>query len=88
MPCLTLGQPAAIRSKSNIAISFYSKSHSTDTVKLLAAATAAAHNLNQQHIAGVQSFTVKDPYKTLVGPDGQPLRFQQNFDRLSFTSAG
>ena len=39
-------------------------------------------------MAGVKSFSVKDPFKALIGPDGQPLRVQQNFDRLSFTNNG
>ena len=68
----------------DVAISFYSKDAHVSTADLLKQANAAAQALNQQHVAGVKSFSVKDPFKTLVGPNGQPATIQQNFDRFSF----
>lgn len=72
----------------DLAISFYAKDSATGTGILVAQAQAAAQNLNQQHVTGVKSFTVKDPFKALIGPDGKPLSVQQNFDRLSFINDG
>lgn len=68
----------------DIAISFYSKNPHESTTDLLKKANAAARMLNTQHVAGVESFSVKDPFRTLLGPNGQQATIQQNFDRFSY----
>ncbi|MEO8105139.1 MAG: efflux RND transporter permease subunit [Candidatus Saccharibacteria bacterium] len=68
----------------DIAISFYSKDPHTSTTDLLKMANAAAQALNNQHVTGVKLFSVKDPFKSLIGPDGQRAIIQQNFDRFSY----
>ena len=67
----------------DLAISFYSSNQSISTPDLLKQATIAASELNAQHVKGVHSFSVKDPYKDLIGPGGTPVKVQQTFDRYS-----
>ncbi len=74
--------------KIDIAISFYDQANASSTEALLAKAGAAVTSLNAQHVPGVQSFSIKDPYAEITTPSGQSLKLQRSFDRVGFSKDG
>lgn len=68
--------------KIDVAISFYPKDSSTDTVQLAAKAEAAAKWLNDQHLPNVKTVFVKSPYEQVNDPiTGEAATVQRSFDR-------
>lgn len=72
----------------DMAVSFYDKHNQADTASLLSKANEAVRALNAQHVDGVSSFRVKDPFATLTLPDGTQAHVQKSFDRVSFLQNG
>jgi len=70
--------------KIDLAISFYDKQNRSSTAELLTKARDAVKALNAQHVPGVKTFSVKDPFSAVTLPDGTQAEIQQTFDRLSF----
>ncbi len=68
----------------DIAISFYDQHNRASTTELLAKANQAVAALNAQHVTGVRSFSVKNPYADIMTPGGTKTTAQQTFDRISF----
>ena len=68
----------------DMAVSFYDQRGVADTTALLAKARHAVTLLNAQHVNGVQSFSVKNPFADILLPDGTKTSVQQTFDRVSF----
>jgi multidrug efflux pump subunit AcrB len=72
----------------DMALSFYDRRNQANTTSLLSKAQEAVNALNAQHVSGVSSFSVKDPFATLTLPDGTEAHVQKSFDRISFLQNG
>jgi multidrug efflux pump subunit AcrB len=70
--------------KIDMAISFYAQRDGVSTASLLSEARQAVSALNQQHVAGVTAFGVKDPFTSVSLADGSSQFLQKSFDRISF----
>lgn len=67
----------------DMAVSFYPKDQSIPTSDVTTKAKEAATWLADQHITGVKSVFVKDPFKNVVDPTtGQQVTVQRTFDRF------
>ena len=74
--------------KIDMAISFYDHKGQATTPELITKAKQAIKYLNDQHVPGVKSFAIKNPYSEITTPSGQKLPVQKTFDRISFPSEG
>ncbi len=74
--------------KIDMAISFYDDKGQATTPELITKAKQAIKYLNDQHVPGVKSFAIKNPYSEITTPSGQKLPVQKTFDRISFPSEG